>query len=499
VCTFAPTSMFSSVLIRSARPSWGRCLQQRAAVAQVRCNVTPAAPAVAPRTHFDELTSLTVQLAADKPGTLMPLLGAFSRHNLNVTHLTSKLHQYSFGGAMFELDFEGGINDESTQACLKEINEMPDVRKVIHVPCREVPWFPTSLLELDDARTTLDGGTALISEDHPGFKDMDYRQRRDKITENARDHQFGQPIPTVDYTEDEHATWTKVYDRLQNLQQKYACKDFQQAMHSFNKQGVLTRDRIPQLVEVSEILRSHTGFQLRPVMGLLSARDFLNALAFRVFWSTQYIRHHSNPYYTPEPDVCHELLGHVPLFANPDFAEFSQTIGLASLGASDEQIDKLATLYWFTVEFGVLGSEEEGYTAYGAGVLSSFGELEWACSPTPSDACRQSGGLTAFDAFKDLKRPKMVPLVAEVASETAFPITTFQPQYFVSPTMGEAKQELLRFCDTLTRPFFCRYDPFSQRIKVTRAIERMSASTTVDMQAIKQLDYFENLKAGSYS
>mmetsp|Transcript_99593 Transcript_99593/g.181673 ORF Transcript_99593/g.181673 Transcript_99593/m.181673 type:complete len:478 (+) Transcript_99593:57-1490(+) len=446
---------------------------------------------------LNELTTLRVSISStlsSRPGSMLPILDALRKHGLNLTHLESQMHQYSYGDAMFEFDFEGTLTDEATQLCIQDLHAMPHVTKVLHIPARTVPWFPTSLKELDSARETLDSGTALISADHPGFNDEDYKKRRNRIVENARRHYHGQPIPVVDYTEEEHATWSMVYDRLQDLQAMHACKEYQRAMHKFNRHGVLTRERIPQLFEVSELLHSSTGFQIRPVQGLLSARDFLNALAFRVFWSTQYIRHHSNPFYTPEPDVCHELLGHVPLFAHPDFAEFSQTIGLASLGATDAQIDRLATLYWFTVEFGVLETTS-GYKAYGAGILSSFGELEWACSEHPSEECRKAGGLVAFDKYKDLRRPAMSTLEAEVTSQTAFPITTYQPKYFVSPSLAAAKEEVMRFCDTLSRPFFCRYDPFSQRIKVTRSVRRASQTSTAGLQSEKQADYFKDLNA----
>lgn len=184
-------------------------------------------------------------------------------------------------------------------------------------------------------------------------------------------------------------------------------------------------------------------------MGLLSPRDFLNGLAFRVFHSTQYVRHPSRPHYTPEPDVCHELLGHVPLFCNAAFAAFSQEIGLASLGASDSDIQRLATIYWFTVEFG-LCDEAGGRRAFGAGLLSSYGELEHSLSGKPE--------VRAFDAG--------------VAARTAYPITDYQPLYFCCRSFSDAQAQVRAFAQHMDRPFTVKYDAYTQTVIVLDTVDK---------------------------
>ena len=136
------------------------------------------------RTGVTDLASLQVEITnevSDNPGSLIPVLSAFEKYGLNLTHMESKLHQYSFGGATFQVDFEGTFEDEATQLCVAELRDMSHVARVQQIPAREVPWFPASLRELDNARKTLDGGTALISEDHPGFSVGPFEPTPDQV------------------------------------------------------------------------------------------------------------------------------------------------------------------------------------------------------------------------------------------------------------------------------------------------------------------------------
>ena len=384
----------------------------------------------------------------DRPGALESALRPFARHGVNLTRIESRPRR----GRTFDfyVDCEGQRADCAIARAIGDLS-----RTTIGVTVlddRHVPWFPRHIAELDlVANNTLDAGGALQT-DHPGFSDAGYRHRRADIARLAQAWRHGAPFPVIRYTAAETGTWDRVYRRLAPLRNRYGCRAYLAALDALERHCGFGPRSIPQGRDVSAFLEARTGFVLRPVAGLLRSRDFLNALAFRVFFSTQYVRHHSVPFYTPEPDVCHELLGHAPMFADPAFAELSQEIGLASLGASDDDIERLARCYWYSVEFGLL-REDGRRKAYGAGLLSSVSELERAC-----------GGGLPDEAFK--------PWHPEAAAREPYPITDLQPRYLVADSLQGAKTQLQEFCASLARPFHARYDAARERVWVDRAIRR---------------------------
>jgi phenylalanine-4-hydroxylase len=401
-------------------------------------------------------TSLLMELQ-DRIGVLSDVLKYFWKYDVNVCRIESRpLHVGRLSKRRFDffVDFEGSPSDANVTKLLDALHSMTD--KLLILDEKQVHWFPRHISELDlIADRTLTAGTDLES-DHPGFHDLEYRIRREKLTESARNHRWDQPIPRIEYSPEETSVWTTVWDRMETLWEYHACQEYLTALDHMKTHCGYGRETIPQQQDISDYLMQQTNFRMRPVAGLLSSRDFLNGLAFRVFFSTQYIRHHSKPLYTPEPDICHELLGHAPMFADRDFADFSQEIGLASLGASDEDILKLAHCYWHSVEFGLC--EENGSPkAYGAGLLSSFGELEYACSPS------HPGGDRA---------PQILSWDPEIASRQEFPITSYQPVYFLAESLQDAKQKMRRYCEDLPRPFFALYNSQNHTVHIDRPVSR---------------------------
>jgi phenylalanine-4-hydroxylase len=221
--------------------------------------------------------------------------------------------------------------------------------------------------------TAADGAvTVHLDEDHPGFGDLEYRRRRNQIAARALGWQPAQPIPQVDYTEAEEEVWRTVCRELAAKHERLACRAYREAM----AQLALPTDRIPQLDEVGRRLAPLSGFQYHPAAGLVAFDEFYGSLADGVFHSTQYVRHHARPLYTPEPDLIHEVIGHGGMLASPALAELNRLAGTAAQRLETPAgRDFFATVFWFTIEFGVVYEDGELRT-YGAGLLSSYGEIE---------------------------------------------------------------------------------------------------------------------------
>lgn len=256
-----------------------------------------------------------------------------------------------------------------------------------------------------------------LEPDHPGFGDAEYRARRNSIARIALGYEPGTSIPDAPYTAREHELWRTICETIEPAHRQHACAEYLDCIARLD----LPTDRIPQLSEVSSRVQVLSGFRLEPVAGLVQPRVFLESLADGVFLCTQYIRHHSTPLYTPEPDVVHELLGHAVTLASRRFAELNRLVGaVVKRTHSLEELERLARVYWFTIEFGVV-RENNGIRAYGTGLLSSAGELE------------------------KMHSAELRPLDLEAAAHQEYDPTRFQPVLYCADSFEEMYQKLTNY------------------------------------------------------
>ena len=214
--------------------------------------------------------------------------------------------------------------------------------------------------------------------------------------------------PWADYKAEDHATWGTLYQRQRELLVGRASDEFLQAQDEMG----MSPHAIPRFDQLNEVLGAATGWTLIGVEGLLPELDFFDHLANRRFPVTWWIRRPDQIDYIAEPDLFHDLFGHVPLLMNPLFADYMQAYGRGGVkahGVGPEALVNLTRLYWYTVEFGLINTSQ-GLRIYGAGIVSSKGESLYSLeSPAPNRL--------GFDLQRIMR--------------TRYRIDTFQKTYFV--------------------------------------------------------------------
>ena len=260
---------------------------------------------------------------------------------------------------------------------------------------------------------------------HPGLGDAGYVQRRKELFALCRRHRLeALGAPLVEYTSEETRIWCEVTPRLDELHRKHACTMYLGAKDAL---GISTT-HIPQLRHLSDRLDQATQVHLIPAEGPLAYRTFYSYIAERGFPVTQFIRHGSHPEFTPEPDMIHDCVGHVPPLMNHDYAETLMLIGRAAHITDDPlKVLALKRFSWHSVEFGLIA--EGGETkVFGAGILSSTGEIPFALFS------------------RDVTRR---PFVTNEVIEADYDPSRMQDHLFVIPSFAWLRAEI----ETLVRRF----------------------------------------------
>jgi len=224
--------------------------------------------------------------------------------------------------------------------------------------------------------------------------------------------------PTKDYTPADHETWRTLYRRQADILPGRACNQFLQGLEKLG----IGAEGIPDFDRASEVLNRATGWRLVAVPGLIPEDAFFTHLSNRRFPVTWWIRKPEQMDYLQEPDVFHDFFGHVPLLVNPIFADYMQAYGHGGMRALEfGTLANLARLYWYTVEFGLIKSDQ-GLRIYGSGILSSKGETLFSLESAAPNRI-------AFDLKRILR--------------TRYRIDTYQKSYFVIESFDQLFEETI--------------------------------------------------------
>ena len=243
--------------------------------------------------------------------------------------------------------------------------------------------------------------------------------------------------PWANYSATDHEVWATLFARQREILPGRACRAFLQAQDAMG----MTPAQIPKFDDLNRVLRATTGWELIGVEGLLPELTFFEHLAARRFPVTWWIRTPEQMDYLSEPDLFHDLFGHVPLLMNPVFADYMQAYGAGGVkahGIGPEALQGLTRLYWYTVEFGLI-REDDGLRIYGSGIVSSKGEsIHCLASPAPNrigfDLERVMRTRYRIDTFQktyfviddfqqlfDATRPDFTPFYARLAAQHSIP------------------------------------------------------------------------------
>jgi phenylalanine-4-hydroxylase len=262
------------------------------------------------------------------------------------------------------------------------------------------------------------------------------------------------------YTEDDHSVWRDLYDRRWSVLEQQVSRTFIDGLEAIK----LVRDRIPLLFDtvlekdttiaggqklrkgtalkgINGYLKQLTGWSSYGVPGYLPQKSFFACLAARQFPTTVLIRPREVMDYLPEPDIFHDVFGHVPLHADPVFADFLQTYGKAALMCEDEEhIKRLGRLFWFTVEFGLI--EEKGKVKiYGSGLVSSHGEAAYSLKGKWEEKGHSA------EECKERPVAEWRPFDLERVCETDFEIHHYQPIYYVLESFEQLRDAMNKYAE----------------------------------------------------